>query len=46
MKMYTRAFNRMMEVNEFVNEKRIPKEQIVNVWQCADGTFMLVYYAE
>lgn len=46
MKMYTQAFNKMVEVNDFVNRSGIPQERIVNVFQSKDGTFLLVYYAE
>lgn len=46
MKMYTRAFNQMKELNAFVNENKIPKENIVSVLQSNDGTYLLVYYAE
>lgn len=46
MKMYTRAFNQMKELNVFVNENKISKENIVSVLQSNDGTYLLVYYAE
>lgn len=46
MKMYTRAFNQMKELNTFVNENKIQKENIVSVLQSNDGTYLLVYYAE
>lgn len=46
MKMYTRAFNLMKDVNAFVNENKISKENIVNVFQSNDGTYLLIYYAE
>lgn len=46
MKMYTRAFNQMKEVNTFVNDEGITKDNIINIFQSNDGTFLLVYYAE
>lgn len=46
MKMYTRAFNRMMELNEYVNENGIEKKDIVDIFQSIDGTYLLIYYGE
>ena len=46
MKMFTYAANDMRSINDFVNKKGIQQEQIVNVFSSADGTFMLVYFAE
>ena len=44
MRMYTVGFNQMSEVNDYVNEKGITKEQIVSILQSASGTWLLVYY--
>lgn len=46
MKMYTRAFNRMMELDAFVNENGIQQSEIVSIFQSNDGTYLLVYYGE
>lgn len=46
MRMRTKAANDMREINDFVNEKNIPKEHIVNIFQSSDGVYMLVYYSE
>lgn len=46
MKMYTRAFNKMKEANDFVNAQGIDKQNIVNIFQSNDGTYLLIYYAE
>lgn len=42
--MLTRGFNNMNELNEFVNEKSIRKEDIVNIFQDSKDTFILIYY--
>ena len=42
--MLERSFNKMKELTEFVNDKKIKKEDIVNIFQNADGLFTLVYY--
>ena len=44
MKMLTRACNDMREVDTFVNANAIAKDQIVNILQVKDGTFLLIYY--
>lgn len=44
--MYTRAFNKMSELNDFVNDEGIPQERIVNIFQTKDSLYVLVYYAE
>lgn len=44
--MYTRAFNKMSELNAFANENGIGKDSIVNIFPSGDGSFLLVYYAE
>lgn len=46
MKMFTKAANDMREINTFVNENRIPQENIVNIFQSKDGIYMLVYFTE
>lgn len=46
MRMYTRAFNKMSELNKFVNEIGIAQERIVSIFQSADETYLLVYYGE
>jgi len=42
--MYTRVFNDMRELNNYVNEKKIKKEDIVNIFQDNEGSYLLVYY--
>lgn len=46
MKMYSRGFNRINEVENFVNREGIQKENIIEVFQNQDGTYLLLYYAE
>lgn len=46
MKMYTRAFNLMKELNAFVNENKITKDRIVSIIQNHDGLYLLMYYGE
>ena len=46
MRMYTRAFNKMSELNKFVNENGIQKDNIVSIFQSVDETYLLVYYGE
>ena len=46
MRMYTQAFNKMSELNDFVNAEGIDKDQIISIFQSKDGTFILSYYAE
>lgn len=46
MRMYTRAFNKMSELNKFVNENGIRKDNIVSIFQSVDETYLLVYYGE
>ena len=46
MKMFTYAFNDKRELTEFVNEKGISKEQIVNIYPEEDGMVVLHYYGE
>ena len=44
--MFTQAANDMREINRFVNENGIPKENIINIFQANDGTYILTYFAE
>lgn len=44
--MLTHAANDMREINNFVNQEGILQENIVNIFQSKDGTYMLVYFAE
>lgn len=46
MKMYTIAANDMRGIQDKVNELGLTKDQIVNILQSADGTFLLIYYGE
>lgn len=46
MKMVTRSFNQIREVNDYVNAHKIPKEHLVNIFSSVDGTFQLIYYEE
>lgn len=46
MKMYSRAFNKLRELQTFVNENGIPKENIINIFQSQGGNYILNYYAE
>lgn len=46
MKMYTIAANDMREINNKVNDMGLTKDQIVNIIQAVDGTYLLIYYAE
>ena len=46
MRMYTQAFNKMSELNDYVNAQGIDKDQIISIIQSKDGTFFLSYYAE
>lgn len=45
MKMYTRAFNKMSELNAFVNEQKIAKDSIVSIFSDG-GLYFVSYYAE
>lgn len=46
MRMCTFAANQMRDIENFVNESGIKKENIVDIFQSKDGDFELVYYAE
>lgn len=46
MRMYTKAFNKMSELNAFVNANGISKDDIVSVFPSGDGSFLIVYYGE
>lgn len=45
MKMYSVAKNTMSEIEAFINERGIPKENIINIFH-ANGNYFLNYYAE
>lgn len=45
MKMYSIAKNTMAEIEAFINEKRVSKENIINIF-FANGNYFLNYYAE
>lgn len=46
MKLKTKAFNKIRELNDFTNEQGIEKEDIINIFQSNDGLFILSYYEE
>ena len=46
MKMHTYSVNKAVELDDYVNEHGIKKEDIVSTYQQKDGTFTIVYYAE
>ena len=46
MRMYTKVFDQMSELNDFVNDRRISKDQIINIFSSSDGMFYLTWYAE
>lgn len=46
MRMRTYAANQLRDIEKFVNEYGIKKEDIVDIFQSKAGDFMLVYYAE
>lgn len=46
MRMCTIAANDLREIQVKANEMGITQEQIVNIFQNSDGTYMLVYYSE
>lgn len=46
MQMITKSFNTKREVDDYVNEHGILKENIVTTYQDLDGTYVLVYYGE
>lgn len=41
MRMYTRAFNKMRELTDFVNENGIPQERIVTIFESDEKNFIL-----
>ena len=43
--MYTKTFNKIKELRDFVNEKKISKENIITVFE-SEGAFTVIYYAE
>ena len=42
--MLTRVFNQMRELESFVNENDIKKEDVVNIFQNSENLYVLVYY--
>ena len=44
MRMYTVGFNKATEVEQYVNNHGISKEQIVSILQADNGTWILMYY--
>lgn len=46
MKMFARNFNSTREAVDFVNKSGIAQENVVSLTPSADGTYLLVYYAE
>lgn len=46
MRMYSKGFNQMKELKDYVNENGIAKEDIVSIIQSKDGMFYLTWYAE
>jgi len=44
MEFRTFAANQMREIEEFINEHNIKKEDIVNIFQNADKSFILNYF--
>jgi hypothetical protein len=46
MRLYTIVKNDIREVERFVNEHRIQKEEIVDIFQNNDHEYVLLYYGE
>jgi len=46
MRLYTRAFNNEKELEKWVNEHGIPKENVINIFETSSKDYMLVYYDE
>ena len=46
MRMQTYAANQLRDIENFVNENKIDKKDIVDIFQSKEGDFELVYYAE
>lgn len=46
MRMCTFAANQLRDIENFVNENGIKKENIVDIFQSKEGDFELVYYVE
>ena len=42
--MLTRLFNQMRELESFINENGIKKEDVVNIFQNSENLYVLVYY--
>ena len=46
MRMLTYAANKMREIDDFVNQNGIPKDNIVDIFQGSDGMFYISYFVE
>lgn len=46
MRLEIHTFNNKREVNIFINEKGLRKEDILSFFQEKDGTYTLMYYVE
>lgn len=46
MRMHTKAFDRMLELVDYVNVNGIPQERIVNIFESQAKNFILIYYAK
>ena len=46
MRLHTKAFNMLRELETYVNEKGIVRDQIVSVTQSAEELWVLVWYGE
>lgn len=46
MKLKTMSFNKMRELEEFVNSEKIPQNKIVNIFPAVDKTFTLIYFCD
>lgn len=45
-KMNTYITEKMRDVEKFVNENGIEKDDIISIFQQSDGDFVLTYYSE
>ena len=46
MRMQTEVANSMRDINDFINEKNIPQERIVNIMETNDGMWIVNYFVE
>jgi len=46
MKLLSKSANKMRELVDFVNEKKIKKEDIIEMSEMKDGVCLLLYYGE